>query len=153
MYNAERTLESVLNNLPNIVDRVVIVDDGSTDLSVQIAKELQKSLADKLDILILLHKSNRGYGASQKTIYHYALNTEEDIIIMLHPDGQHDPQYIPRFVESLIFEGNDIVIGSRFFEKNPVKFGMPLYKYWGNRLLTRLGNLILGTSLSEMHSG
>lgn len=145
MYNAQRTLARVVESMPTYVDEIIAVDDASKDGSAKLAKELN------LDVIE--HSQNKGYGGAQKTGYEKALNLGADIIVMLHPDGQHDPAEMEPMVAHLAEGKSDFVIGSRFASSVPTNFGMPRYKYLANRLLTRMGNLVLGTKLTEFHSG
>jgi len=145
-YNAARTLLKTYEEIPrNIVDQIILVDDHSQDQTVEIA--------EKLDLLIIEHDQNLGYGANQKTCYQKALELEADIIIMLHPDYQHDPKLIKPMVKKIIKENFDLVLGSRFLNTNPLKKGMPKYKYLANRFLSFGANKILGLNLSEYHTG
>ncbi len=145
-YNAAKTLAKTFREIPrHIVDHVVLVDDCSQDETVKIAKEL--------GIHTILHKKNEGYGGNQKTCYDYALTTDADIVVMLHPDYQYTPSLISALCEKLIAESADVVLGSRFLSYHPLDGGMPMIKFICNIALTRLENLILGSSLSEFHTG
>ncbi len=145
-YRAAKTVESTWRGLPHdIVDKTLLVDDASNDETAAIARELG------LDVLI--HESNRGYGANQKTCYHAALDDGADIIVMVHPDYQYEPRLVTAMaamVESGIY---DIVIGSRITGGGALRGGMPIWKYVANRGLTAFQNLLLGAKLSEYHSG
>jgi len=145
-YRAAKTVEATWRGLPHeIVDRTLLVDDASNDETAPIAKELG------LDVLI--HESNRGYGANQKTCYRAALEDGADIVVMVHPDYQYEPRLVTAMaamVESGIY---DIVIGSRITGGGALRGGMPLWKYAANRGLTAFQNLLLGAKLSEYHSG
>jgi glycosyltransferase involved in cell wall biosynthesis len=146
-YNAASTLEETFRSIPSgWVDEAILVDDGSIDATVAIAK--------RLGITTVRHMHNAGYGANQKTCYTYALDHGADIIIMLHPDGQYNPGMIPEMIQCLEQDRADVVLGSRFLIKNgPRAGGMPLYKYLANRFLTTMENLSLGQNLSEFHTG
>lgn len=146
-YNAEQTLGQVMNEIPfDIVDEVVLVDDASNDQTINRARELGIKH-------ILQHTENRGYGANQKSCYHKALSLGADIIILLHPDYQYTPRLIPSMAY-LIAEGiYPVVLGSRMLGRGALKGGMPLYKYFFNRVLTFLQNLLTGQRLSEYHTG
>ena len=146
-YNAEATLEQTVRDIPDdIVDEIILVDDFSKDRTVEIAK--------RLDLTVIQHSENRGYGANQKTCYDEALNRNADIVVMIHPDYQYDPKIIPYalgFIEKNIC---DIIIGSRIRDrKEAIKGGMPLYKYFSNRLLTIIENIVFGQNLGDFHSG
>lgn len=142
-YNAARTLQGVYQKIPKgIVDKVLLIDDGSSDNTV--------ALARKLGIETIVHKKNLGYGGNQKTCYKYALKQGADYVIMLHPDGQYDGADLPSFVNALKKEKSDIVLGSRFLGKY---HGTPFYKSISIRFLTLLFNIVLGTKLTELNTG
>ena len=145
-YNAEATLLSTYNEIPmNIVDDVILVDDQSTDQTVQLARQL--------GILTIVHPENRGYGGNQKTCYQAALDKGADIVVMLHPDYQYTPKLITAMA-SMIAEGEfDAVLASRILGVGALAGGMPLYKYIANRLLTLIQNILMRHKLSEYHSG
>ncbi|MBR6163922.1 glycosyltransferase family 2 protein [bacterium] len=144
-YNAEKTLEKTYNEIyKEIIDEVILVDDNSTDLT--------KELSKQLNITTIVHKQNRGYGGNQKSCYTAALKSGADIVIMLHPDYQYTPKLIPAMASMMAFEEFDAVIASRMLS-NPLKGGMPLYKYIANKFLTAFENFFLGQHLSEYHTG
>ena len=145
-YNAETTLEQTYNEIPHdIVDKVVLVDDKSSDNTIELAR--------KLSIMVHSHEENMGYGANQKSCYEIALKLEADIVVMLHPDYQYTPKLI-KAIASMIECGEfDVVLGSRILGGEAVKRGMPIYKYISNRILTLIQNLLLGAKLSEYHTG
>jgi glycosyltransferase involved in cell wall biosynthesis len=146
-YNAERTLRQTYADIPkDVVDEMMLVDDGSWDNTVKLAK--------KLGIKVFKHPQNRGYGGNQKTCYTMALDNKADVIVMVHPDYQYDPTLIPELVEPILGGRYEIMLGSRIRTREEVlEGGMPLYKYLGNRFLTLLENLVLGRNLSEYHTG
>ncbi len=145
-YNAESTLEQTYREIPlDIVDEVLLVDDKSADSTV--------SLAKKLGIKTFLHDRNYGYGRNQKTCYQEALRRNADIIIMVHPDYQYTPKLITAMVSMIAFDVYDVVLGSRIIGGGALKGGMPVYKYIANRFLTAVENLLLGSKLSEFHTG
>lgn len=146
-YNAERTVEQTFGDIPQgSVDRVILVDDGSTDNTVAIAKSL--------GITVLYHSENQGYGANQKTCYTAALEAGADIIIMIHPDYQYDPRVIPYAAGFVSMGICDVILGSRIrTRKETLACGMPVYKYISNRLLTIMENVVLGQNLGDFHSG
>lgn len=146
-YNAEKTIAKTYEAIPKShVQEIILVDDASTDKTIQEAKKIS-------DLIVIIHEKNRGYGGNQKTCYTEALKRGADIIIMIHPDFQYDPSYVPKMIEPIVDKRADMVMGSRFLHQDPRKFNMPPWRYWGNRLLTTLQNWRLGTRLSEGHSG
>ena len=145
-YNAAKTLRITYADLPPaLVDQVILVDDGSSDDTVKIARELGLEL--------FVHNRNYGYGANQKTCYREALKAGADIIVMVHPDYQYDPKLLPRVIEPIERDEADVVLGSRLMEGNPMRQGMPWWKYVSNRFLTFLENRVFGLQLSEYHTG
>jgi len=146
-YNAEATLERTVRDIPNgIVDEVILVDDCSNDRTVEIA--------ERLDLTVIRHNENQGYGANQKTCYDDALKRNADIVVMIHPDYQYDPRIIPYALGFIETDICDIIIGSRIRDrKEAIKGGMPLYKYFSNRFLTIIENIALGQNLGDFHSG
>jgi glycosyltransferase involved in cell wall biosynthesis len=145
-YNAAKTLEPTYQGIPlDVVDRVLLVDDGSVDSTVK--------LAEKLGIETISHHRNYGYGRNQKTCYHEALKHQADIVIMVHPDYQYTPKLITAMTSMIAFDVYDVVLGSRIVGGGALKGGMPFYKYFANRFLTALQNMLLGSKLSEFHTG
>ncbi|MEW6086692.1 MAG: glycosyltransferase family 2 protein [bacterium] len=146
-YNAEKTLEKTLKDIPEgSVDEIILTDDGSSDHTVEVAR--------KLGITVLRHDKNKGYGANQKTCYDAALKTGADIVVMIHPDYQYDSRLIPFAVGFLSAGICDVIIGSRIrTRRETLESGMPLYKYISNRFLTIIENIILGQNLGDFHSG
>ena len=147
-YNAANTIRKTFSEVmdQNVVDLVIIVDDGSQDETVAISASLPHTL-------VFTHEKNRGYGANQKSCYKLALEQNADIIVMVHPDYQYTPKLIPAMVSMI---GNGLyhcVVGSRILGGYALKGGMPLWKYISNRLLTYVENILLGAKLSEYHSG
>ena len=145
-FNAAKTLLRTWQELPHaLLERVIVVDDASTDETVAIASQLQLQL--------FIHKRNRGYGANQKTCYKEALQAGATIVVMVHPDYQYDPRLLPALILPIQQGRADVVLGSRFLGESPVAQGMPWWKFLGNRALTRLENAVMGLSLSELHTG
>jgi glycosyltransferase involved in cell wall biosynthesis len=145
-YNAARTLRMTSAELPrDVVDLVIVVDDGSSDETIQIAHNLGLEL--------FVHNRNYGYGANQKTCYREALKAGATIIVMVHPDYQYDPTLLPQIIEPIENGRADVVLGSRLLEGNAMQQGMPWWKYFSNRFLTALENWMFGLKLSEYHTG
>ena len=145
-FRAERTLEQTYRDIPlDIVDEVILVDDASDDATVEVA--------NSLGIKVIRHPYNQGYGANQKTCYREALALDADVVVMLHPDYQYDPRLITAMAGMIVSGVYDLVLGSRILGNTARAGGMPLYKYVANRLLTATQNLLLGTKLSEFHTG
>lgn len=145
-YNAGRTLRLTYEELPKeTVSLVILVDDGSTDRTLEIARDL--------NLEIFVHNRNYGYGANQKTCYTEALRAGADIVVMVHPDYQYDPKLLPQIIEPIVRGEADLVLGSRLMAGSAVRQGMPWWKFLGNRVLTALENLVFGLSLSELHTG
>jgi glycosyltransferase involved in cell wall biosynthesis len=147
-YNAAKTLRMTYDEVmaQGIVDQVIVVDDGSQDETISIAKTLSNTV-------VYPHDKNRGYGANQKSCYKLALEAGGDIIIMVHPDYQYTPKLIPAMASMI---GNGLyqcVLGSRILGGYALKGGMPLWKYVANRFLTLTENIFLGAKLSEYHTG
>jgi glycosyltransferase involved in cell wall biosynthesis len=146
-YNAANTIEKTIDEIPkDIVDEIVLVDDKSSDNTIEVAKRIGIKH-------IVTHKINRGYGGNQKSCYHKALELNADIIIMLHPDYQYTPKLLQAMISVI---GNDlykVVFGSRILGKGALKGGMPMYKYIANRFLTLFQNLLMNQKLSEYHTG
>jgi glycosyltransferase involved in cell wall biosynthesis len=146
-YNAEKTVKKTYDDIPkNVVDKVILVDDGSHDRTVESAK--------KLGIETFVHPRNRGYGGNQKTCYKMALKEKADIVVMIHPDYQYDARLTDKIIQPIKDGRYDIMLGSRIRTRSEaLSGGMPLYKYLSNRLLTFVENIILGQNLSEYHTG
>ena len=146
-YNASETLEKTYSEIPfPLVDDVILVDDHGSDNTFDLAKKLGISH-------VIRHQYNKGYGGNQKTCYNKALELNADIIVMLHPDYQ----YTPKLIESMCYLiANDlypVVLGSRILGKGALKGGMPVYKYFANRMLTLFQNILMNQKLSEYHTG
>jgi glycosyltransferase involved in cell wall biosynthesis len=145
-YNAEKTLEQTYREIPlDVVDQVLMVDDHSSDDTVR--------LAWKLGIDTIVHERNYGYGRNQKTCYGEALRRRADIVVMVHPDYQYTPKLIAAMASMIAYGIYDVVLGSRILGGKALRGGMPLYKYISNRFLTAFQNLLLGSKLSEFHTG
>jgi glycosyltransferase involved in cell wall biosynthesis len=157
-YYAESTLRAVLERIPASVFadydcEVLVVDDGSEDRTFQIGREYQ-SEHPEIRMTVLRNVYNQGYGGNQKVGYRFAIEAGFDFVAMVHGDGQYAPEELPRLVAPLRDGNADAVFGSRMLvEGAALEGGMPLYKYVGNKILTRVQNLLLGSRLSEFHSG
>ncbi len=147
-YNAEKTLRMTYDEVmeQGLVDLIAIVDDGSQDRTIEIAKSLKNTIVSE-------HNKNLGYGANQKTCYKLAIDHEADIIIMVHPDYQYTPKLIPAMTSLIANDLYHCVLGSRILGGYALKGGMPLWKYVGNRVLTLIENILVGAKLSEYHTG
>jgi len=146
-YNAEKTLAATLADMPpGCVDEVILVDDGSKDRTVEIARAM--------GLTVIVHPQNRGYGGNQKTCYRHALERGADVVVMIHPDYQYDSRVIPHAVGFIELGICDVVLGSRIRSRDEAfKGGMPAWKYLANRFLTAIENLALGQNLGDFHSG
>src|SRR5215470_9993372 len=144
-YNAEKTLEATVAELPDLVDIRILVDDHSRDNTAE--------LAHKLGLHVFQHDRNYGYGRNQMTCYREALSAGADVVIMLHPDYQYTPLLITAMASMVAYDVYDVVLGSRIIGGRALLGGMPIYKYISNRLLTAFENLFLRVKLSEYHTG
>ena len=144
-YNAGKTLERTVAEIPDIVDEVIVVDDRSSDDTVEVARQL--------GLHTIRHGQNRGYGGNQKTCYIEALRRGADVVVMLHPDYQYTPKLIPALASCITSGLYDVALGSRILGGRALAGGMPLYKYIANRVLTATENLLIGEKLSEYHTG
>ena len=145
-YNAERTLERTVAEIPrDVADEVILVDDASQDGTV--------ALSRRLGLPTLVHERNLGYGGNQKTCYAAALERDADIVVMIHPDYQYEPRLVPAMGSLIALGVYDVVLGSRILGTGALTGGMPRYKYVANRALTLFQNVMLGEKLSEYHTG
>jgi glycosyltransferase involved in cell wall biosynthesis len=144
-YNAEKTLESTVREIPDLVDTCILVDDHSKDRTVE--------LAHQFGLQVFVHDQNYGYGRNQQTCYREALSAGADVVIMLHPDYQYTPLLVTAMASMVAYDVYDVVLGSRIIGGQALRGGMPFYKYVANRFLTAFENLFLGIKLSEYHSG
>ena len=144
-YNATKTLAATVAELPETVDETILVDDGSSDDTVALAREL--------GLKVYVHDNNYGYGRNQQTCYREALACGADIVVMVHPDYQYTPLLVTSMAAMIAYGVYDVVLGSRIIGGGALKGGMPRYKYIANRALTFLQNLLLGAKLSEYHTG
>jgi glycosyltransferase involved in cell wall biosynthesis len=144
-YNAERTLQATVSEIPDCVDFRILVDDASSDETVNLARSLG------LDVYV--HDRNYGYGRNQQTCYRQALQRGAEIIIMVHPDYQYTPLLVTAMASMIAYGVYDVVLGSRIIGGGTMQGGMPVYKYIANRFLTAFENMMLGAKLSEYHTG
>jgi glycosyltransferase involved in cell wall biosynthesis len=145
-FNAVRTLRQTCAELPrDVVDEVLLVDDYSSDSTVQLARELR--------LTTFVHHQNLGYGRNQKTCYRESLRRGGDIVVMLHPDYQYSPRLVTAMVSMIAYGEYDLVLGSRILGPGALRGGMPLYKYLSNRVLTLFENFLLNYKVSEYHTG
>jgi glycosyltransferase involved in cell wall biosynthesis len=144
-YNAEKTLETTVREIPDLVDIRILVDDCSSDGTV--------ALAELLGLQVYVHDRNYGYGRNQQTCYREALAAGADVVIMVHPDYQYTPLLVTAMASMIANDVYDVVLGSRIIGGQALRGGMPLYKYVANRFLTAFENLFLGVKLSEYHTG
>lgn len=146
-YNAAKTLEKTIAEVPfDIVDELILCDDNSSDQTVEVAKKLNIPH-------IIVHESNKGYGANQKSLYDKSKELGADIVIMLHPDYQYTPKLIVAMASIIAEDLYPVVFASRILGGGALKGGMPMYKYIANRTLTFTQNLLMGKKLSEYHTG
>jgi glycosyltransferase involved in cell wall biosynthesis len=146
-YNAASTLERTLADVPpGAVHDILVVDDGSRDNTVERARQL--------GLRVIEHGKNRGYGANQKTCYAAALETDADVVVMIHPDYQYDSRVIPHLVGFIELGICDVALGSRIRTRaEALRGGMPIWKYIANRALTIVENMALGQNLGDFHTG
>jgi glycosyltransferase involved in cell wall biosynthesis len=144
---AAATLGQTVADIPlEYVNEVILVDDSSTDETVRLARELP--------VEVVWHPHQVGYGGNQKTCYMQALQHDADVVVMLHPDGQYEPGLIPEMIQPIIAGEADLVLGSRLLIPGAaLAAGMPRWKFVANRFLTTIQNRVMGTSLSEAHTG
>jgi glycosyltransferase involved in cell wall biosynthesis len=144
-YNAAKTLQQTVQELPEVVDIKILVDDHSADETAHVASAI--------GIRTFIHQQNYGYGRNQQTCYREALVAGADIVVMVHPDYQYTPLLVTAMASMIAYGVYDVVLGSRIIGGGALKGGMPLYKYIANRLLTALQNVLTGAKLSEYHTG
>lgn len=157
-YNAVTTLAQVLKRIPQpvwrSVEQVVVFDDSSHDPTYELAVGCKHAYGlDKLHAV--RHSRNLGYGGNQKAGFRYLLSRGFDVVVLLHGDGQYAPEFLAHVYHPIVTGSADAVFGSRMLPDygGPLKGGMPLYKYLGNKILTYIENKVLGLNLSEFHSG
>lgn len=144
-YNAARTLRRTWEELPEIVDAVVVVDDASSDATLTLAQEL--------GAFVVAHQRNLGYGGNQKTCYRAALHLGAEVVVMIHPDYQYSPRLVTALAAMVAYGEYDVALGSRILCGGARPGGMPRYKFVANRVLTAFENALTGARLSEYHTG
>ena len=154
-YNAERTIQSVLQRIPESLSQyhteILIIDDSSKDQTFHQARQLAY---DRFPLTVLFNPVNQGYGGNQKIGFHYAIEKGFDIVALVHGDGQYAPERLPDLLLPLVEGEADAVFGSRMTQRgDALRGGMPLYKFVGNKILTTIQNGLLHSNLSEFHSG
>jgi glycosyltransferase involved in cell wall biosynthesis/2-polyprenyl-3-methyl-5-hydroxy-6-metoxy-1,4-benzoquinol methylase len=156
-YHAESTILDVLERIPALPDyeaEVLVIDDSSSDATYALSEKLRRLGNYRHPLTVLANPVNQGYGGNQKVGYHYAIKNGFDIVALVHGDGQYAPEILPEILQPIANGRADVVLGSRMMvAKNALKGGMPLYKFVGNKVLTWYQNLVLGSSLSEFHTG
>ena len=147
-YNAEKTIAKTYHEIYSlsIVDYMVVVDDHSSDATIEIAKSLPRAIVHR-------HPQNLGYGGNQKSCYRLALETGADLVVMVHPDYQYTPLLIPALAHLVASGLYDVALGSRILGGGALRGGMPWWRYVANRSLTFIENLLTGAKLSEYHTG
>tara|TARA_Y100000590_G_C15593954_1_gene967236 strand:- start:284 stop:1129 length:846 start_codon:yes stop_codon:yes gene_type:complete len=158
-YNHEKTIKNVIDRIPKnlknlYILEILIIDDNSKDNTFEISKKIKKDHKKKniFNINIFYNPVNQGYGGNQKLGYHYAIKKNFKYVVLLHGDGQYAPEVLPKLLNQTL--KNNVVMGSRMINKKlALKGGMPVYKFIGNIILTRLQNFLLGTGLAEFHTG
>lgn len=156
-FQAERFIESVLDRIPaelaDLFTEIDVIDDSSSDRTFDTARAAGSRLGFN-NLVVLRTPFNRGYGGNQKLGYTHAIKRELDYVILLHGDGQYAPEYLPQIVCAIGDGTADAVIASRMINRTDALMGnMPLYKWLGNQVLTGVENRMLGSNLSEFHSG
>ena len=145
-YNVAKILKKTVAEIPKSgIDDMIVVDDGSSDNTSQVAREM--------GLTVIRHEKNKGYGAAQKTGYRIAIERNADIAIMVHGDNQYDPSLVPQFISKIADNGFDVVTGTRMVLGDALKGGMPILKYIPNRFLTCLENIVFNTNITDYHNG
>ena len=155
-YNAESTIKETISRIPKtflkFIYQVLISDDKSIDSTFNVANELKDNT--DLPIKVVTQPLNLGYGGNQKFGYFWAMENNWDIVVLLHADGQYAPEFIEKIIEPIVNENCDVVFGSRMIDKKrALQGGMPVYKWIGNQVLTKIQNLLTNQTFSEWHSG
>jgi len=149
-YNADFKIESVINKIPTIYDKFIVVEDKSTDKTLEVLKKIKKRMPN---MILIEHKANKGYGGAQKTLYKEALKHNFDYVVLLHDDGQYDPKETIKLFDAAIKNKADLVLGSRILSGKMKEGKVPFYKIFGNKFLTAIENASFGTKITEFHTG
>ena len=158
-YNVEKQIPRVLKKIPfhllkEYYIRILIIEDCSKDNTKKIVEDYLKKNKNNNLIQLVKNEKNQGYGGVQKIAFNYAIKNNFDFVIMLHGDDQYEAEMLPKFISNLLNNDVDAVFGSRFINpRDPLKGGMPLNRYIGNRVVTFIQNFIVGTKMTEFHSG
>lgn len=158
-YNVEKKIIKVIKKIPKIIfklykARILIVNDNSKDKTQKIVNRYIKHKTFNKKLYLINNKKNLGYGGVQKIGYNYAIKKRFEYVVLLHGDGQYPSQKVLKLIKKLIDSNSDGVFGSRMMNyHNAIKGGMPIYKFFGNILLTFFQNLVLSSNFSEFHSG
>lgn len=158
-YNAEKTIEDVVNRIPKQLSKlynleILIIDDASQDKTFETSRKIKDIFSKTFKIKVLCNPINQGYGGNQKIGYHYAIKNNFDFVVLLHGDGQYAPEVLIKLLKPTLNNKFNIVIGSRMVKKSlALRGGMPIYKFFGNIILTQIQNFLLSTKLAEFHSG
>lgn len=158
-FNAERTIDKVLGRIPaslvnDFAVEVLAIDDASSDRTFEVGDEIRHSGKFPFPLRVLVNPVNQGYGGNQKLGYQYAIENGFDVVALVHGDGQYAPEALPNLLLPLLEGAADAVFGSRMLIQGAARHGgMPFYKFAGNKILTWIENRLLGTALSEFHSG
>ena len=155
-YNAESTIKETISRIPktfhNSIYEILISDDKSIDSTTYVANQLKYNT--DLPIKVVTQPLNLGYGGNQKFGYFWAMENNWDIVVLLHADGQYAPEFIEKIIDPIVKENCDVVFGSRMIDKKrALQGGMPMYKWIGNQVLTKIQNLLTNQTFSEWHSG
>ena len=159
-YNHEKTIENVIKRIPKKLlgfynSEILIIDDASVDKTFEISKKIKEKFKNaSFKVNIFYNPINQGYGGNQKIGYHYAIKKNFDYVVLLHGDGQYAPEVLPKLLNQIYLKKHDVVMGSRMINKKlALKGGMPLYKFVGNIILTKIQNFLLNTNFAEFHTG
>jgi len=158
-YNVEKQIPRVLKKIPfhllkEYYIRILIIEDCSKDNTKKVVEDCLKNDKNNNLIQLIKNEKNHGYGGVQKIAFNYAIKNNFDFVIMLHGDDQYEAEMLPKFISNLLNNDVDAVFGSRFINpRDPLKGGMPLNRYIGNRVVTFIQNFIVGTKMTEFHSG